>query len=82
MMNGDSATGGAPQNVEIIIATGDLSLFKSFLAHKRAFEVMLQSGVFDLADGKATINFHSGHVQTVLVEERRYQHVVLPKGFG
>ena len=65
-----------------MIATGDLSLFKTFLRHKREFEVLVQAGVFELADGKATVNFHSGHIQTVLVEERRYQHIAPPKGFG
>ena len=72
-MNGETKTADAARNgsVEIMIATGDLSLFKAFLAHKQKFEVLLQAGVFELADGKATVNFHSGHVQTVLVEERR-----------
>lgn len=82
-MSGEtSVTGIAPANIEVIIAAGEVGLFKSFLRNKRAFEVLLGAGVFELADGKATINVNHGIIQSVSVEERRYTHVAPPKGFG
>lgn len=47
--------------------------------HADALNAILLAGVFEVRDGKVTINFYQGHVQNITVEERRYQHVGVPK---
>lgn len=40
---------------------------------------LITARAFEVRDGKVIINFHSGHVQNIVVEERRYQHIVIGK---
>lgn len=78
MTNGDSTTGGTPE-YGMVTVTVEEATFKAFLRHQEKFAVLVAAGVFDLQHGKATINFHEGHVQSVHVEERRYQHTGLAR---
>ncbi len=42
---------------------------------KEMLRAMNNGNVFDCQHGKITINMHEGHVQTIMVENRTYQHV-------
>lgn len=70
----------AGAHIEVMIMQIDMPLFQAFLRHKQRFEIMLNAGLFDVTDGKATVNYHSGNVQSISVEERRYQHVPIASG--
>lgn len=48
--------------------------------HADLLQALLLAGVFEVRDGKVVINFHSGHVQSITIEERRYQHIPPTKG--
>lgn len=41
---------------------------------ERIIEILQQAGIFELKHGEAIINMHEGHVQSIVVKERRYQH--------
>lgn len=41
-----------------------------------------KAGVFEVKHGKVTINFHDGIVHSIVVEERRYQHIAPRKGLN
>ena len=45
--------------------------------HADLLQALWAAGVFEVHDGKVTVNFHAGHVQSITVEERRYQHIPL-----
>lgn len=49
------------------------------------FEAILQALIkaraFEVVHGKIVVNLHEGHVQSIEVTERRYQHVSTKKGF-
>lgn len=36
--------------------------------------VLLKAGLFEMQNGKATINFHEGHIQTVHLDTMTYKH--------
>lgn len=79
-MSGDS-TIIAAGHAEVLVSQVDLPLFKAFLRHRDKFEALLEGEVFDVAHGKATINYHEGRVQSIQVERRTYQHQA-PRAFG
>lgn len=45
------------------------------------FEAMIKARVFEVTHGKITVNVHDGRIQSITVEERRYQHTSPSKGF-
>ena len=73
-MSGDSTTAVTAADAEILLARVDLPLFKAFLRHREPFATMVQAEVFEIAYGKAVLNFHEGHIQNISVERRTYQH--------
>ena len=79
-MSGEHSTGGlatpaiVSAHAEIMLARVDLPLFKAFIRHKEPFEVLVHAEVFEMANGKAIVNFHDGRVQSVVLERRTYQH--------
>lgn len=48
--------------------------------HRAMLEAMNHGKIFDCQHGKITINMHEGHVQSVTVENRTYQHVATGNG--
>lgn len=61
-----------------LIAEVDLPLFLAFKKYHKEFMIMYNAGVFNLQFGKATINKHEGHIQSVNIEERTYQYKSTP----
>lgn len=49
---------------------------------QEAFKILREAGVFDLQHGKVTINMHEGHIQSIVIERRTYQHVAVVQRAG
>lgn len=50
--------------------------YVEFITRNRGkIEAMAKGGVFDVAYGSATLNFHNGVVQNIHINKRTYQHV-------
>lgn len=49
--------------------------------HIDLLQALEKANVLEIHNGKVVINFHDGLVQSIIVEERRYQHMSPRKGF-
>lgn len=45
-------------------------------------DALIKARVFEVTHGKVVVNVHEGRVQSITVEERRYQHIAPKKGFN
>lgn len=71
-MTGDNTTGGiAPQRY--LIAKIDVPAFLAFKDNQELVKILAEAGVFRVKRGKVTINIHNGVVQSVHVDERRFE---------
>lgn len=62
--------------MQVTIDVADLPLFEAFLKNRTMIAALDAAGAFSTSHGKMTVSYHEGHIQTILIEERRYQHVV------
>jgi hypothetical protein len=71
-MTGDNTTGGVtPQR--FLIAKVDVPAFLAFKDNQEVIRILAEAGVFGVKQGKVTLNIHNGQIQSVHVDERRFQ---------
>lgn len=67
-MNGDN-----PIPQKFLIAKVDVPAFLAFKDNQELIRILADSGVFGVKQGKVTLNIHNGQIQSVHVDERRFQ---------
>ena len=67
-MNGDN-----PRIEKYLIARVDVPAFLVFKDNQEVIKILASAGVFKIQQGKVTINIHNGQIQSVHVDERRFQ---------
>lgn len=58
-----------------LIAKVDVPAFLAFKDNQEVVRILAESGVFKVQQGKVTLNIHNGQIQSVHVDERRFQRV-------
>ena len=60
-------------NTTVILTEEDAILFKQFMQYHDEFQAMTLAGAFNIGYGKAILNFASGILQNVVIEEIKYK---------
>jgi len=63
-------------NNKITITKEEWDLYLLFKQNQTRFKVLSEAGVFNLKEGKAEINCHTGEIQTIVIHRRTYKRAV------
>lgn len=68
-------SGDKPIVEKYLIARVDVPAFLAFKDNQEVVRILADAGVFGIKQGKVTLNIHNGQIQSVHVDERRFQRV-------